>query len=164
MTTDVKELKQALVSGEVARATTAAEQLAQLGEAAQPAAVELAIASAAAPPLRDWASAALEELGPPTTQDLPRLIPLLADASADVGYWAATLLGRLGEDGAPAVAGLIAALSDSPHATVRERAALALGKIGAGASAAAPALTEAAAGGNARLATLARDALANIQA
>ncbi len=52
--------------------------------------------------VREWAVAALEELGAPPVADLAVRASLLADQSVDVGYWAATLLRRLGEDAAPA--------------------------------------------------------------
>lgn len=164
MPTAIDELKQALASGDSAQQAAAAEKLAQLGEEASAAAVELATACAGDEAIREWATAALEGMGPPAVEDITRLAALLSDPSADVGYWAATLLGRLGPDGAAATPALTAALDKSPHANVRERAALALGKIGPAAAAAAPALTAAASSGGSRLATLAREALANVQA
>ena len=81
----------------------------------------------------------------------------------DVAYWAATLIGRLGPDGAASVPALIAALEDSPHQNVRQRAARALGKIGPGAAAAKDSLQKAAAGDDPRMARLAERALGAIE-
>jgi HEAT repeat protein len=163
MASDISALKQSLHSGDPAQQAAAAEKLAQLGEDAQPAAVEL-VRACGNEALREWATAALEDLGAPAVPDVARLIPLLNDESSDVGYWAATLLGRVGPEAASATSALAEALSNSPHAAVQERAALALGKIGPAAKSAAPELMVAASGGSARLAKLARDALASFEA
>jgi HEAT repeat protein len=162
MSQDINALKRALLSSDPAQQAAAAEKLAQLGEDAQPAAVEL-VRACADEALCEWTTAALEGLGAPAGADVSRLIPLLNDKSSDVAYWAATLLGRAGPEAASATPALAEALSESLHANVRERAALALGKIGPAAKAAAPALTAAASGGTARLASLAREALAVVQ-
>ncbi|HEY2840791.1 MAG TPA: HEAT repeat domain-containing protein [Pirellulales bacterium] len=159
---EIDTLKQSLVSSDAVQQGAAAEKLAQMGEDAQPAAVELIGACAGSEALREWATAALEAMGPPAVADVQKLITLLDAKSADVGYWAATLLGRLGPDGAAATAALAKTLGKSPHAQVRERAALALGKIGPAAASAAPALQEAASSGSPRLASLARDALSSV--
>ncbi len=163
MPAEIDELKQALRSGDASKQAAAAEKLAQLGEDAQGAAVELATACAGAEALREWATAALEGLGAPAAADVGRLAALLTADAADTGYWAATLLGRLGPEAAAATGALATALEKSPHAIVRERAALALGKIGPAAASAAPALKAAAAEGAARLASLAREALSSVQ-
>lgn len=162
MSAEIDELKRALASGTAAEQAAAAEKLAQLGEESNGAAIELT-AACANPALIEWATAALEGMGPPNPADVSRLIALLKSESADVGYWAATLLGRLGPAAAPATSSLVEALSKSPHGQVRERAALALGKIGPPAAAAAPGLTAIATSGSGRLATLAREALASVQ-
>jgi HEAT repeat protein len=76
-----------------------------------------------------------------------------------VAYWAITLLGRAGDNAAPAVAALADILCSSAEPPVRERAAWALGKIGPTAQAARPALDEAAASDEPRLRRLAEKAL-----
>src|SRR5690349_21052159 len=74
----------------------ATEALARMGEEAQPAAVALVAACGDVDSeVRDWATAALEGMGPPSTDDLQPLIDLLPVDNPLVGCWAATLLGRL---------------------------------------------------------------------
>lgn len=113
--------------------------------------------------VREAAVGALEEMGPPDIGVLDGLTVLLASGDADPGYWAATLIGRLGPDATSAVPGLIMALETSPHQTVRQRAAWALGKIGTGAGSAAEALRIVAGGDDRRLARLAERALSQIE-
>jgi len=163
MSSDINALKQSLVSGDAAQKAAAAEKLAQLGEDAQPAAVDL-VQACADEALLEWATAALEGLGTPDVADVSGLVALVNDKSSDVGYWAATLLGRVGPEAAAATSALAEALSKSPHVAVQERAALALGKIGPAAKSASPELMVAASGGSPRLAKLARDALASLEA
>jgi len=141
------------------------QELASLGEDASPAAVALVtlVATTTDADLLEWAAEALENLGAPPTSGIERLSALLGHATPDAGYWAATLLGRLGASGSPAVPALVAALERSPQASVRERAAWALGEIGPAASAAVAALEQAAQRGDARLARLAQTALEQIR-
>jgi hypothetical protein len=87
----------------------------------------------------------------------------LADENSDIGYWAATLLGRLEERAAPAVAALAAAISGPHEIAVQERAAWALGRIGPAAAPALGALTQAACSDQPRLARLAGEAIARIR-
>ncbi len=141
----------------------AAQQLARLGPAARPAAVALAEAAGDADEeVREWAAAALEELGAPAAEDVPRLSALLA-SDEPVAYWAATLLGRMEGDGQAAVTSLVAALRTHPAVAVRQRAAWALGKMGSAAAAATAALEEAALADDARLARLAGQALRQVR-
>jgi HEAT repeat protein len=141
----------------------AAEQLARLGEDARAAAVPLVRAAGDdEESAREWSVSALEDLGSPADDDLPALAELLAAANADVGYWAATLIGRLEERAAPAVAALTAALADSNPLIVRQRAAWALGKIGPAAAAARPDLEKAAESTDPRLSRLAKQAVEEI--
>jgi len=160
---DPKVLAETLRSGSDEQRLNAAEELARLGENAQPAAVPL-VQSLENEALRDWAVAALEELGPPATNDVAPLAGLVTrEGQLDSAYWAATLLGRLGEQAAPAVPALTSALSEHPDLVVRERAAWALSKIGPAAASAASALQEASERGEPRLARLAKEALAQIR-
>jgi HEAT repeat protein len=156
---DVAKLVASLESGDAAQRQAAAEELSSLGTDAQPAAAAL-VAACGDEQMREPAVAALEDLGPPSPSDVARLAALLARPSLDVAYWAATLLGRLEGDAAPAVPALITALEKHSGLAVRQRAAWALGKIGPPAVAARTALNAAATNNDARLAALAREAIA----
>jgi HEAT repeat protein len=152
-----------LTGKDSAAQASAAEALAQLGPDAQPAATTLVRAcDTDDDSIREWLTSALESLGPPPTEQLRDLIPLVASKNLDVAYWAATLLGRLHDTAAPAVPALTTALGASTEQSVRERAAWALGQIGAPAKSALPALREAAASKEPRLSRLATEALAAI--
>ena len=109
--------------------------------------------------VRQWATAALEQLGPPRVEQLTSLITALEGPSPDIVYWAATLLGRMGPDAALAVGPLTRLLESSAAAPVYQRAAWALGKIGSAAAPAIDALEQAASGSDPRLARLAGEAL-----
>jgi HEAT repeat protein len=159
MTTDLSALVTALESGDADQRQAAAEKLAQLGTDAAPAAVALVEACERDDEARESVVAALEELGPPAANDLARLAALVSRPSLNVAYWAATLLGRLGGEAAPAAPALGNALGGHGELAVRQRAAWALGKIGPAAAVAKDALEEAAAGSDPRLASLARAAL-----
>ena len=162
---DIAQLTADLQSKYAATRAVAAEQLTHLEEGAQPVAVELVLATADADEsVRQWATAALESLGAPAVDDLPELGKLLADPRLDVGYWAATLLGRLGPAAALAVAALANSLESHAEVAVRERCALALGQIGPAAVSGLPALNRAAAGPRPRLSRLARQAIEQISA
>jgi HEAT repeat protein len=160
---DLMALIQDLECTEPARRQQAAKQLAQLETDAQPAAVALVRACGAADDdTREWAVAALESLGPPAASDLPALAALLEHQSSDAAYWAATLLGRLREEGSPAAGALSQALSGRADLNVRQRAAWALGQIGPAAQSARDALQKAASDADPRLAALAKTALASL--
>lgn len=158
-----QQLAAQLNSGSDQDRLAAAQVLAGMAEDAAPAAVTLAH-NAADPVVSEWCVAALEELGPPPADHAGRLGGLLANRAEITCYWAATLLGRLG----PAAAGQVGALAEtaSAHASlsVRERAVLALGKIGPEAASAAPVLETLAESDEPRLARLAKEALAAITA
>ena len=106
----------------------------------------------------------LENCGPPPLSELATIAALLTDSHPDVVYWGATLVGRLGAKAAPATSSLVAALEANvaPHA--RERVVWALGEIGPGATAALPALRQAAQSDSPRLARLAQQAIQRIGA
>jgi len=149
-----------LSSGDLAHQVAAAETLARLGTNAQPAAVALVEACGTSDEsLRQWTSAALEDLGPPSPGQIAPLIKLARDPSTEVAYWAITLLGRAGDAAPSAVATLVEVLRNSSEITLRERSAWALGKMGSVAQPALPALREAAATTQPRLSRLARNAL-----
>lgn len=160
MNTEVADLK----STDARIRAGAAERLARMGESAREAAVPLVEATGdGAEEVRNWATAALEQLGPPEASATTDLARLLSSSNADRAYWAATLLGRLGRDASPAVQPLAEALSEHPVLEVRQRAAWALGKIGAPAAPAIEALEKASITTDARLARLAVRAIEQIR-
>jgi HEAT repeat protein len=160
---DLSSLANSLTHGSPEERLAAAEALARLGAEASPAAVAIVQAlDIEDEGLRDWLVAALEDLGAPAAADASALAAMVQKPTLDSAYWAATLLGRLESQAAPAVPQLAAALDQHPEPAVRERAAWALGKIGPAAASARSSLEAAAKGGNARLARMAGDALSQI--
>jgi HEAT repeat protein len=138
----------------------AAEALARQGSQAREAAVALVRASGDRDSIvRDWAVAALEDLGPPLSRDVEALAALAANPDLNMAYWACTLLGRAKDQSAQAVQAVGEALAKHASIAVRERAAWALGQIGPAGQAALPALHQAAQSGEARLSRLAQQAI-----
>jgi len=124
--TMLQQLKQTDLPAQVA----AAEALARLGEAAQPAIVALVQhCGSADEDLRNWCTAALEEVGPPIVEQIDELALLASSASSDVAFWAATLLGRAGSLATSATTILIERSSDPSTPEVQKRAAWALERI-----------------------------------
>jgi HEAT repeat protein len=159
----INQLVAALSASDANARAQAAEQLAQLGPDAQPATVALVLACGdEAEEVRQWATAALDGIGPPEASDVRLLASFLEGRSPDVGYWAATLLGRLKAEAALAVDALAGAVAESTHLSVRQRAAWALGEIGPAAAVAVPALQKAAADPDPRLSRLAQEAIGHI--
>ena len=160
---DAAALGNQLASTDAAQRTKAAELLSRAGEAAAPAAVPLVQACGDGDEsIREWAVAALEDLGPPPSSAIGSLTELVKNSDPLVAYWAVTLLGRSGQDAAAAVKVLAACIESSADLSVRQRAAWALGKIGAAATSARATLEQAAGQGDERLARLAKEALAAI--
>ena len=113
--------------------------------------------------VREWAVAALEELGAPPPNLIDQLTEIASGPEPLGAYWATTLLGRSGGDAAAAVPALATCVASAQDMAVRERAAWALGKIGPAALSAREALQQAVAQGkDSRLARLATEALAAI--
>ena len=148
---------------EVAQRVTAAENLSLMGPDASFAAVELVEACADDEAVREFAVAALEELGPPPTKSLGRLCELAANSDPLVAYWAITLLGRLGTQAQSSQDDLVSLLVGASDSSVRQRAAWAMGQIGADSEAAIGQLKRAAESSDARLARLAKASLDQIQ-
>ena len=131
MTEELSVLISELSSPVASSRSGAAEALMRLGDGARGAAVLLArCAGDDNEETREFAVAALEELGVPSVTDVAAFVELLRQDNADVAYWAATLLGRLGEQAVTAVPALCTALHEIRPLIVRERAAWALGRIG----------------------------------
>jgi len=157
---DVVTLGKQLASGTAVERADAAERLSRAGEEAAAAAVPLVQACGDGDErIREWAVAALEDLGPPPSSAIASLTKLVTNSDPLVAYWAVTLLGRSGQDAATAVAVLAACIESPADLSVRQRAAWALGKIGAGATSARATLERAAGQENERLARLAKEAL-----
>ena len=157
---DVAALSKQLASTDAEQRAAAAEQLSQAGENAAAVAVPLVVACGDANErVREFAVAALEDLGTPLAADIPKLIKLVDSPDPLAAYWAVTLLGRSGKTAAEAVAVLVACVESSADLSVRQRAAWALGKIGPAAGAARGTLKRAAGQGDERLARLANEAL-----
>jgi HEAT repeat protein len=162
-TADIEKLAEQLAGEDPAGRLEAAERLCRAGMDAAAAAVPLVRACGDDDDqVREWAVAALEELGPPPPASIPQLAELAADRHPLVAYWAMTLLGRSGQAAATAVTVLARGLGSANDPSVRQRAAWALGKVGIGAVAAREALEKAATDADPRLARMAREALDSI--
>lgn len=162
MADDISTLISKLSGSEADARIAAAEALSNLGTEARGAAVPLCRAvDDEDEQVREAAVAALEELGPPDAQDLAALGTLLT-AQGDAAYWAATLIGRLGAQGASAVPQLVKTLAEGTSTAARERAAWALGEIGPAARPALDALRKAAASDSPRLSRLAQTSIGQI--
>lgn len=166
-TPDVAALVRRLTAADAADRAAAAELLARAGDAAADAVVPLVTACGDDDDqVREWAVAALEDVGSPKLESLTALTGLVSTTHPLVAYWATTLLGRLGKDAASATTALVTALESASDVAVRERAAWALGRLGPAAAAARGPLerasTDAAARGEERLARLAAEALAAV--
>lgn len=159
---NVKELAGLLGGADADQRASVAESLAQLGSGCREACVELVRACGSDEATREWATAALEEMGaPPATMAEP-LVSLLKSECPDVAYWAATLLGRLESEAATAGDVLASVISSETDLFVRERAVWAVQKIGCSSSAIKQALNAAQNSGHPRLSRLANEALGEI--
>ncbi len=114
--------------------------------------------------VRSWAAAALESAIKPLDSEIESLADVLfSGEDGETCYWAATMLGRLGnlsgKHADVAVSALETCLSDSLHLPARERAAWALGEIGPRAASAATTLRRTAEDAPPRLQRLVNKAL-----
>lgn len=160
---DVIRLVAELKSDDVEARRSAAEKITQHGGDLRAVSIELIEACTDTDEeVREWVVAALEELDTPSENDLSDLAELLSDDSDDIGYWAATLIGRLRKAALPAVPALITTLGEAKGLATQQRAAWALGKIGRKADAALPALKKATQSDNSRLSRLAAKAIESI--
>ncbi len=155
----IMDEQQRLQSPDVQQRAAATEALSRMGPDAAFAAVELVNACADEEIVREGAVAALEELGPPTPEVLPRLVPLVSSSDSLVAYWAITLLGRAGSAARFSQDELASLLTTSTVISLRERAAWALSKVDATSEVAILALENAAASSELRLSRLAKVAL-----
>lgn len=130
MSKDLESLVHDLLGNDGEQQLAAAKQLAGMEAEAAPAGVALIRALTGDDELREWANSALESMGPPPRELLPELISLLSDEHLDVGFWAATLIGRLGQEAGSARDALQSCESTSAHEAVRRKASWALVRIG----------------------------------
>ena len=88
-----------LRSSDAKERLAAAEMLQRMGMAARFAAAPLVrVCADRDESVREAATSALEDLGPPDPEDCATLAEMLESPQADVVYWSATLLGRAGAD------------------------------------------------------------------
>jgi HEAT repeat protein len=158
----ISMLIQQLASDDVQQRRRAAEALAQQPDIAPATLVLTQACGDHDEQVQEWAVAALENLGTPPVDYAADLAGLLNHPAGLVGYWAATLLGRMGEDAASAKEALASTLSGTAEIAVRQRAAWALGKMGPAAADAAHVLRQASQSSDARLRRLAMQALTQI--
>jgi HEAT repeat protein len=161
---DLERWQMDLKSHDVSTRMAAAEHFSQAGEDAAFAALELVHACGDDESVNQFAIAALEDMGPPPADSKKALSAFLTSPESLVAYWAATLIGRLEETAKDCQADLAALLTSSADMAVRERAAWALGRVGADSESAIAALKEAARSGPARLQRLATAALEQLNA
>ncbi len=132
MSTTATLLKQ-LHATDLPSQVAAAEELARLAEEAQPAIVALVQhCGSMDEDLRNWCTAALEEIGTPSMEQIDELALLASSANTDVAFWAATLLGRAGKLASSATTVLLERSTDNTSPEVQKRAAWALERIGTG--------------------------------
>jgi len=113
--------------------------------------------------VRAAAAQALESSLQPSLVEVPVLIALLADRSdGEISYWAATMLGRLGQEAVDAAPALCDCVTSSSFLPARERAVLALHSIGTAAGDSVPALQAVSEVAPARLQHLCREAIGKI--
>jgi hypothetical protein len=159
MADNITQWIDALTHGNDAARAAAAEKLAHAAEGAQAAAVPLVQACGdACEEVTEWVTAALENLGPPRADDLPLLAALAKHETADVAFWAVTLIGRAGSQAASHAQGVVTALQKQPD-QVRRKAAWALGELQCREAQVIDALRAAAAGSDKPLARAAHAAL-----
>ena len=147
------------LSGSPEERVAAAEALAQLGTDCCSACIPLVRACGTDEMTREWATAALEEMGPPPTEVIPKLIELIADPTNGVAYWAITLLGRAQGQANQACETLATLIVSDRDISLRERAVWAVEKIGCQSQNVIESLTTASQSSHARLARLASNAL-----
>ena len=160
---DSSVLSQQLGDSDKATRRLAAERLSQNMELAAEVADELvAHAGDDDRTVAEYCVAALEELGPPALSQLDSLARLAEAKNSEVAYWAVTLLGRAGELAGAHAATLGSVVAGDAAPAVRERAAWALGRLGAMAAPARADLEAAAEGDLPSLARTASKSLAKI--
>lgn len=130
MPESVTNLIEQLESDQLDAQLSAAETLAGMAEEAQPAIVALVRhCGSDNEDVCNWCTSALEEVGPPTAEQIDDLAELASSTNTNVAFWAATLLGRAGSIAEPATPALAKRSSDDSAPEVQKRAAWALERI-----------------------------------
>ncbi len=130
MTAPIETLTQELDGNTLSGQVAAAETLAGMAEAAQPAIIALVRhCGSDDEDLGNWCIAALESVGPPTAEQIDELALLTDSDNTNVAFWAVTLLGRAGSIAEPATTVLTERSEDTSAPEVQKRAAWALEKI-----------------------------------
>jgi HEAT repeat protein len=160
-TEDVHKLIHQLRSGDIDEKEHAAQALAEMGPAAEPAISALQTTlNDDLPYVRIRSAEALAKIGMPA---LPALIHAMKNVNGEVRSIAAKGLGQWGQNDEAAITALTNALHDR-ELQVRGAAALALGELGTSAESAIPALREAAKDADASVAAKAEEALTRVSA
>lgn len=160
----MESLQSDLKHADAARRAAAAEALAQQGEEAAPAVLELLAACADEDEtVREWATSALEGLGAPAPQHETALVTALGSESPTAVFWAATLVGRLASRSPETADALLKVANKHNDLAARQRAIWALGRFGLGSPAVLDALRGFASSADARTARLAHDALRELE-
>ncbi|PQO31733.1 HEAT repeat domain-containing protein [Blastopirellula marina] len=155
------QIIQDLASSDLGQRLSAVETCAKHPELARTATIPLCrLVSDPDEQVAEWATAALEEMGPPASEELDALVSMFSSAEA-TAYWAVTLVGRLKPSDAATVA-LLAELIEASGTPdeVRNRAIWAIDQTGATTPDVRQALTQAAHSEQPRTARLAAKALA----
>jgi HEAT repeat protein len=161
---EIESLRLEFMHSDAARKMAAAETLLKTPDAARAFVPELLAGVAATDEsLRETCVGALEGMGSPDKSSAKSIVPFLAGDELQ-GFWAATLLGRIGHEAAFAASQLAASLNSSSSMPVRERCVWALGQIGPAAIESLPVLVAAATSPSPRLARFAKEAIVKVSA
>ena len=154
------QIIQDLSAAEASKRLAAAEACAKQPELAKMAVIPLCrVASDPDEQVVEWASAALEEMGPPSSDELDALVGMFSAVEA-TAYWAVTLVGRLKPSDAAVSKRLAELIVAAPTPDeVRNRAIWAIDQIGASGPEVQQALEQAAQSQSPRTSRLATKAL-----
>ncbi|MDZ4821445.1 MAG: hypothetical protein SGJ20_20980 [Planctomycetota bacterium] len=109
--------------------------------------------------VREAIVAALENLETPDAGEIKAIAERLQNPSANVAYWAATLLGRCSQDAAVVLPAILQVLQNRQEPEVQERLVLAIERIGPGAKPALAVLQKLETSSNPRLQRLVASAM-----
>ena len=152
--------KKPLVSGSSHQQVDALMEITRFESVRSISAIVVRLAGGRDDEVRMWAAEALEVAIVPQRAEVSELIEILATADdGECCYWAATLLGRLGDAAIDAVQALESCVSNCLFLPAREQATWALSQIGPAAVAAVPTLREAAEVAPPRLQKMATEAI-----
>ena len=108
----------------------AAQQLAGMQEDAQPAILDLVkYCGSENEDVSNWCTAALESVGPPTSQQISDLIEYAKSDCVNIAYWAITMLGRAGPLALSSVGIIRDRINNTANPAIQRRAEWALKRI-----------------------------------